>query len=585
MERRLAAIVAADVVGYSRLIRQDETGTINDLRSIRETIVDPLIAQHRGRIVKLMGDGILVEYTSAVDAVAASIDVQRAMVEWNTSRDPDRHILFRIGINLGDVVIDGDDIQGDGVNIAARLEALAEPTAICISDAVHEQVRDRLDHVFADLGEKEVKNIDRPLQVWQWHPEQTQEEAPQPAPDNDAKPSVAVLPFDNMSGDPEQEYFADGIAEDIITELSRNSFFLVIARNSSFSFRGKSVDVREVGESLGVRYVLEGSVRRAGQRVRITAQLIETSTGTHVWAERYDRPLDDIFEVQDEITMNVAGSVGSEIAMQQVRSAGPKRLDNLKSWDRLMKANWHINRTNPDDNRIGREICDSEIARGAGSSQCYAQKCLAHFFELIWGLGQRNPAEVIRDGITAGRAAIELDNRNGNAFATLCMFFWVSGNHEQGARMSEMALRIEPNSIVGHVGAGCLAAYGGPEHFDTAIHHLDLAARLGPRDFNRPWAYAHKAIAYVVSHRFEEAVEFAQIAIELDASHGAAHRFLAVAQALAGKTEQARASLQNAQRVQHLNPDDYRNSLYRMFARDEDAELFLKGLRLAGMEI
>ena len=473
MDRRLAAIVAADVVGYSRLIRKDESGTLSDLRSVRASIVDPLIKKHRGRIVKLMGDGILVEFASAVDAVASSVDVQMAMAAWNEMREPDRQILFRIGVNLGDVVIDGDDIQGDGVNIAARLEALAEPCAICVSDAVHDQVRDRLDHVFTDLGKKDVKNIDRPLRVWQWHAEKPAYETPDATLDVSAKPSVAVLPFDNMSGDPEQEYFADGISEDIITELSRNSFLLVIARNSSFSFRGKSIDIREIGESLGVRYVLEGSVRRAGQRVRITAQLIETDTGTHVWAERYDRPLDDIFEVQDEITMNVAAAVGSEIFMQQARLAGPERLDNLKSWDRLMKATWHINRTNPEDNRIGREICESEIARGAGSSQFYAQKCLALFFELIWGLGQRDPAEVIQEGISAGRTASELDNRNSNAFATLCMFFWVSGNHEQGKRMSEMALKIEPNSIVAHIGAGCLHAYGGPEHFDAAVRHLE----------------------------------------------------------------------------------------------------------------
>ncbi|MEX0281180.1 MAG: adenylate/guanylate cyclase domain-containing protein [Arenibacterium sp.] len=585
MDRRLAAIVAADVVGYSRLIRQDEAGTLSDLRLVRQSIVDPLIDKYRGRVVKLMGDGILVEFASAVDAVSSSIDVQRAMAEWNKSRDPNQQILFRIGINLGDVVIDGDDIQGDGVNIAARLEALAEPSAICVSDAVHEQVRDRLDHVFADLGEKDVKNIDRPLQVWQWHSERTQGDTSEPASDNDAKPSVAVLPFDNMSGDPEQEYFADGIAEDIITELSRNSFFLVIARNSSFSFRGKSVDVREVGESLGVRYVLEGSVRRSGNRVRITAQLIETQTGTHVWAERYDRLLDDIFEVQDEITVNVTGAVGSEIATQQVRTAGPARLEDLKSWDRLMKANWHINRTNPEDNRIGREICESEIARGAVSSQCYSQLCLAHLFELIWSLGRRDPGVVIRDGIAAGRTAIEMDGRNGTAFGTLCMFFWVSGNHAQSARMSRIAIEIEPNSVLSHIGAGCLNAYGGPELFEKAVYHLDLAARLGPRDYNRHWTFAHKAIACIVSHRFEEAEECAETAIELDATHGSGHRFLAVAQALGGKTDLAKISMQNAQSLQKLDAGDYRESLHRMFARDEDADLFLKGLRLAGMEI
>ena len=297
MERRLAAIMAADVVGYSRLIRADEEGTIAALKALRADLIDPKIAEHRGRIVKLMGDGMLAEFPSVVDAVRTAVETQQAVTEHNSGLPEDKRIEFRVGINLGDIIIDGEDIQGDGVNVAARLEGLAQPGGVCISGSVHEQVRDRLDVPFEDLGEKEVKNIARPVRVWQWPNDAAPvaaatEHEPLTLPD---KPSIAVLPFDNLSGDPEQEFFADGMAEDIITGLSRFRSLFVIARNSTFAYKGKSPDVREVAQDLGVRYILEGSVRRGGQRIRITAQLIDAEVGSHLWAERYDRDLEDIF--------------------------------------------------------------------------------------------------------------------------------------------------------------------------------------------------------------------------------------------------------------------------------------------------
>ncbi len=279
VQRRLAAILTADVVGYSRLIRADEEGTLAALKALRKDIVDPKIAEHHGRIVKLMGDGMLAEFGSVVDAVRNAVEVQQAVMEHQADVPEDRRIVFRVGVNLGDVVIDGDDIQGDGVNVAARLEGLAEPGGMGISSKVYEEVRDRIDLAFEDLGERELKNINRPVRVWRWVADvpaagsgQSIADAPLPLPD---KPSIAVLPFNNLSNDPEQEYFADGIAEDIITELSRLRGFFVIARNSTFSYKGTSPDVRQVARELGVHYVLEGSVRHAGSRVRVTAQLIE----------------------------------------------------------------------------------------------------------------------------------------------------------------------------------------------------------------------------------------------------------------------------------------------------------------------
>jgi adenylate cyclase len=305
VQRRLAAILAADVAGYSRLMGADEEGTLAALKELRRELADPKIKEHRGRIVKTTGDGLLVEFASVVDAVRCAVEVQQEMAERNVGVPEEQRIQFRIGINLGDIIKDGRDIYGDGVNVAARLEALAEPGGICVNRVVRDQVRDKLDFAFEDAGEQRVKNIARPLRVYHVRPGQVAGEemnAPQPPLALPDKPSLAVLPFTNMSGDPEQEFVSDGIAEDVITALSRHPSLFVIARNSTFTYKGRAVDVKQVGRELGVRYVLEGSVRKVGNRIRVTAQLIEAETGNHFWANRYDRDLADIFAVQDEIT-------------------------------------------------------------------------------------------------------------------------------------------------------------------------------------------------------------------------------------------------------------------------------------------
>jgi adenylate cyclase len=311
-QRRLAAIVSADVAGYSRLMGADEDGTLEALKAHRRELVDPKVAEHRGRIVKTTGDGILLEFASVVDAVRCCVEVQHAMAERNAGTPEDRRMLFRVGINLGDIIIDGDDIHGDGVNVAARLEALSEPGSIAISGNVHEQVQGKIDVQFIDDGAHGVKNIAKPVRVWRWSPMQTSttsavgvvSDGALPLPD---KPSIAVLPFENMSGDAEQEYFADGMTEDIITDLSRFENLFVIARNTSFTYKGKRVDVKDVARELGVRFILEGSVRKAGTRVRITAQLIDGQDGGHLWAERYDGALEDVFDLQEQVTRQVVG--------------------------------------------------------------------------------------------------------------------------------------------------------------------------------------------------------------------------------------------------------------------------------------
>src|SRR6201997_2410031 len=342
INRKLAAILAADVVGYSRLMGADEAGTLAALKRHRETVFDPAVAAHNGRVVKLIGDGTIVEFASVIDAVNCALSVQRPAEQAAGQGAPQPAIVLRIGINLGDVIMEGDDIYGDGVNIAARLEPLAEPGGICVSSIVNESVGNRIDVRFQDSGEISVKNIDRPIRVWKWHPGAT---TPTTARSNAAKPeasvaaaSIAVLPFTNMSGDPEQEYFSDGVSEDLITDLSKIAGLMVIARNSSFTYKGRSVDVRTIGRDLGVRSVLEGSIRRAGNRVRITAQLIDAATGAHLWADRYDRDLTDIFEVQDEVVEKIVGVLAVTLTQGEQQRLPRHGTSNVEAYECLLRA-------------------------------------------------------------------------------------------------------------------------------------------------------------------------------------------------------------------------------------------------------
>jgi TolB-like protein len=336
--RRLAAILAADVAGYSRLMGADEEGTLERLKALRRELVDPKIAEHRGRIVKTTGDGLLVEFASVVDAVRCAVAVQQAMPERDAGLGADNRIELRIGVNLGDVIVEGDDLYGDGVNIAARIEALADAGGVFVSNTVHDHVRDRLPFVFEDLGEQQVKNIARPVRVYRVRdaaPAKTPAALALPLPD---KPSIAVLPFANMSGDPQQEYFADGMVEEIITALSRIRWLFVIARNSSFTYKGQPVDVKQIGRELGVRYVLEGSVRKAGGRVRITAQLIDATSGAHLWADRFDGSLEEVFDLQDRVASSVAGVIEPTLLAAETRRLAHRPTDDLTAYDLYLRA-------------------------------------------------------------------------------------------------------------------------------------------------------------------------------------------------------------------------------------------------------
>jgi len=583
VQRRLAAILAADVVGYSRLVRADEEATLAALKGIRKDIIDPKIANHHGRIVKLMGDGMLAEFGSAVDAVRNAVEVQQAVTEHQADVPDDRRIQFRVGVNLGDVVIDGDDIQGDGVNVAARLEGLADPGSVCISGAVHEQVRDRIDVPFEDLGDREVKNIDRPVRVWRWAsggsaaasaPATTHK--PLSLPD---KPSIAVLPFEDLSADKDQEYFADGIAEDIITALSRNRGVFVIARNSSFTYKGAAVDVKRVSQELGVRYVLEGSVRKAGNRVRITAQLIDAATGNHVWAERYDRDLEDIFAVQDEITQNIAATLGPELASAEIQRARRKDPTSLDAWDCTMRAMWHFAQATHEDMEEARRLALRAIELDPGAAPAFGILAFTHVRDVVNGWS-KSAQQSIQEAYEAARKAVSLDDRDANAHWALGMANLFRRRFEDAVNSLETAIDLDPNNAFAHAGLANVLALVGRR--DEAMEQFATAMRLSPRDpFKYLW-FLWRGYAELTQEEYDQAAEWAQKALQINPDFPACLRLLAATYGQLGRTDEARAALDQ---LQCLVPGQTiaaaRSQL--PLKRPEDMERYLDGLRKAGL--
>jgi adenylate cyclase len=580
MERRLAAILLTDMVGYSRLIGLDEEGTITRQKAHREEIIDPKISAHGGRIVKTTGDGLLVEFASIVDAVKCAVEVQKDISGRDTNVPEDQRILYRIGINLGDIVIDGDDILGDGVNIAARLEALAKPGGVCISGTVYEHLAGKTDIVFEDAGERTVKNVSRPVQVWHWQPgtverDLNDDSEPPPLPD---KPSIAVLPFDNMSGDPEQEFFADGMTEDIITGLSRFRSLFVTARNSTFSYKGQSPNLREVARTLSVRYVLEGSVRRSGSRVRVTAQLIDAQTGNHIWAERYDRELEDFFFIQDEVTEAIIAAIAPEIGEVERARAERKPPDKLDTWDQyqqglaafysstaegLKSAIEQFDRVNKDDPKFA-----SAFAMAAGARWRYA----IHF-------EPDNRDELLNQALQKAYKAVALDPRDPTGLSHAGQVLSKLGKHDMAIPKLQEAVNLNPADAVVRYFLGSVLRRAGRS--EEAIPHFDQAMRLSPRDIWITGMLTDRAFALFDLERYEEALGWAQRARL--SPHPRTMTFAIYAATLwnLGREEEARSAvLDLLKHAPQLTFTKYRNNL---FGTPQTSERLASALRDAGL--
>jgi TolB-like protein/Tfp pilus assembly protein PilF len=512
LERRLAAVLMADVVGYSRLMEEDEAGTLAALKERRTSILDPVLRAHGGRIVKLMGDGVLVEFNSAVNAAAGALALQREMAEANEQLPPQRRIVLRIGINLGDVIGEGADIYGEGVNIAARLEAVAQPGGICVSAKVYEEVRGKLDCAFEDIGEQTVKNISRPVRAYRLRPDDAiGRESTRPALSLPEKPSIAVLPFQNMSGDREQDYFSDGIAEDIITALSKLRGFFVIARNSTFAYKGKNVDLRQVARDLGVRYVLEGSVRRASDRLRVTAQLIDAATGAHVWAERYDRSLTDLFALQDEITESVVASIEPQVyAAENLRARG-RQTESLDAWGCVIRAMPYVWTWAAEDNKTA--VALLERALEVDPSYARASSLLAWAYGARAQLGWSEPSEMLDRALEKARQAIEQDWDDPWAHMAAGYVHMVSRRYKNAVEELTEAIDRNPSFAFAHMLLGSTHAYGGM--VDDGLRHVSISMRLSPRDHNQAANYSVTGLCHLLAKRFSEAVVFERRAVQL----------------------------------------------------------------------
>jgi TolB-like protein/class 3 adenylate cyclase/tetratricopeptide (TPR) repeat protein len=588
LDRRLAAILAADVAGYSRLMGVDEEGTLAQLKARRKALVDPKIAEHRGRIVKTTGDGMLVEFASAVDAARCAVEVQRRMNEQNADVPQTKRIEFRIGIHVGDIIFDENDIFGDGVNIAARLEGIAEPGGVSISDDAHRQIRGKVDITFEDLGSQSLKNIGEPMRVWRIRigpssppgmltKSPTETAKPLALPD---KPSIAVLPFQNMSGDPEQEYFADGVVEDIITALSRFRQLFVIARNSSFTYKGRSVDIKQVGRELGVRYVLEGSVRKAANQVRITGQLIDTMTGAHLWADRIDGAFDDIFELQDQVTMSVVGAIAPKLEQAEIERSKRKPTENLDAYDYYLRGVASaIPQTREGDNEALRLFYraieldpDFAVAYGWAAWMFVTRKSNG------W---MTNRALEIAEAARLGRRAAELGDDDA---AALCWggfaLAYVAYELDDGIAYLDRALVLNSNLAAAWYVSGWLKVFSGEPK--DAIERVTRAIRLSPLDPLIFRMYAGIAHAHFFAGHYDDASFWAEKAVRSRPTWLTAVRGAAASHALAGRIDEATKYMA---RMRELDPALSVSNLKDLFPlrRAEDFAKWTEALRKAGL--
>jgi adenylate cyclase len=567
-ERRLAAILVADVVGYSKLVGGDEAGTLAHLRTLRTDVVDPAIAKHAGRLFKAVGDGFLVEFSSAVQAVACAKAIQDA----NTNG----HLPLRIGVHLGDVIVEGEDLMGDGVNVAARIEGTAVPGGIAISRQVHDQVRDKLDIGFEDEGEVALKNLTRPVHIFAVAAGKPVV-ATSPSLALPDKPSIAVLPFQNMSGDPEQDYFADGIVEDIITGLSRNKGLFVVARNSSFAYKGKSSDIRQVGRELGVRYVLEGSLRKAGNRVRITGQLIEAANGAHLWADRFDGSLEDIFELQDQITSRVIAGIAPSLETAEFERV-KRKVGNLQAYDCYLRSLGAVHRWSPEGNKEALSYAQQAVALDPDFALGHMSivRALLQQLSFRWIVDQFAVAQQAERSI---RRALDLD-RNDARILTVCgqATIMILRRVEEGAGWLDEAVSLDPNSALAwmyHANAQNLR--NEPE---KAIEDLEKVLRLSPLDPTKFYALTVMARVHNTCGRYDSALQYATEALRIRPNFDHALIEKVVANSLAGRLGPAREDLAN---LQKLHPEDRVSTYNPPHLPLSAIPKYREGLRLAGL--
>ena len=559
----------------------DEEGTLERLKALRHELLDPKIAEHHGRIVKTTGDGLLVEFASVVDAVRCAVAVQQAMPGRDTGVRADSRIELRIGINLGDVIVEGDDLYGDGVNIAARLEPLAEPGGICISSIVNESIGNRIDVRFQDGGDITVKNIDRPIRVWRWHPSITAVPSPSIAPNpgpNGAGQSIAVLPFTNMSGDPEQEYFSDGISEDIITDLSKIAGLTVIARNSSFTYKGRSVDVREIGRELGVRSVLEGSIRRAGQRVRITAQLIDATSGSHLWAERYDRDLTDIFAVQDEVTTQIVGALKVTLSPAEKARLVEKEPSNIAAYDCVLRGREIM--LGKDKNREtfveAVTYFKKALELDANYSQAYASLGFAHMFD-YQNRWSDDPDKSLKLAREYAQKAIDNDPNEPMAHGAAALTAIFEKDFDRAQAEVDRTLALNPSSALAHNLLGTIRSYSGRPL--EAIPAIAQAMRLDPAF--RPHFLHFLGSAYLLAGTYETAAAMLRQRILLVPNTDFSRAVLAATLGHLGEIEEARRVWAELMKI---NPKfSFSAYIGRQPMRPDDAERVVAGLAKTGL--
>ena len=577
VERRLAAILAADIAGYSRLMGVDEEGTLAALKVCRRELMDPKIAEHRGRIVKTTGDGALVEFASAVDAARCAIEIQRVMAQRNATIPEARRVEFRIGINVGDIISDEGDIYGDGVNIAARVESLASPGAICLSEDAYKQIKGKVELDVSDMGEQQLKNIAQRVRVYSVRLDGAPVRPVLMLPD---KPSIAVLAFQNMSGDPEQEYFVDGMAEDIITALSRIRWLFVIARNSSFVYKGRAVDLKQVGRELGVRYVLEGSVRKSGSRVRITGQLIDTATGAHLWADRFDGGLEDVFDLQDQVTMNVVGAIAPTLERAEMERAKHKPTESLDAYDYFLRGMASVHQwtsvANDEALRMFRKAIelDPDFASAFGmAAWCYTWRKING-----WMIDR---AQETAEATRLARRAVDLGADDAVA---LCMggyaLAFVAHHLDVGAALIDRALSMNPNLGWAWHSSGWLRCFlGEPE---LAVKHLEHGMRLSPLDPFVFRAYAGLACAHLLAGRYNDSSLWAEKALQRRPNLLVAIRESAASNALAGRLLEAQAAMAQLRQFDpELRISNFTDWL--PLRQPPDIARYEEGLRKAGL--